>query len=139
MSADPLKAIRSVVLADEAVAALVSTRVYGMEIGQPAVLDAMPQAAIVITPAGGPSHPGGGFQKYGKSRFDVFCYGATLGESYAVYLAVYDALKQMRTQISEDVLLHSAESSSKGVSAKDPVTQWPTTLSSWLVLAAETT
>lgn len=136
MSVDPIAAVRTVLLADTAVAALVSTRIYGGEVPASAS-PTMPRACIVLNAAGGPENPGGGYQQYGNTRLDVFCYGATLNESWAVYLAAYTALKQMRRQVVSSVLLHSASVSSKGATARDPLTQWPTTLSSWLVLAAE--
>jgi hypothetical protein len=134
---DPVAAIRTILLADSDVAALVGTRI-GDEVPASAVAS-MPQAAIVLNPAGGPGRPGGGYQEYGKQRIDVICYGETLGQSWRVYLAAYAALKQLQRQISEGVLVHSAEVSSKGSRGLDPTTQWPTTFSSWLVLASEIT
>jgi hypothetical protein len=136
MSADPIAAVRTVLLADDDTAALVSTRIYGGEVPEPA-LKAMPQATIVLNPVGGIPNPGGGFQNYGNTRIDVCCYGATLNEAWKVYLAAYTALKQMRPQHADDVLLHSADVVSKGTLARDPVTQWPTVLSTFSVLAAE--
>jgi len=78
-----------------------------------------------------------GFSEYGNTRLDVICYGATLNQSWAVYLAAYTALKQLRTAVVSTVLIHSVTPSSKGATARDPVTQWATTLSSWLVLSPE--
>jgi len=133
---DPIAAIRTVLLADTATAALVSTRIYGGEV--PAAVEAaMPQGSIVLSPAGGLPNPGGGFQQYGNTRLDVCCYGATLNQAWQIYLAVYTALKQMRSQHASNVLLHSVTVVSKGVLARDPVTQWPTALSTFNVLASE--
>lgn len=133
---DPIKGVRALLLADTDVAALVGDSVYGAEI--PETLSAsMPVAAIVLKPAGGPSRPGGGYQQFGAVRVDVVCYGETLKQSWSVYLAVYTALQDLRRGVYDGVLLHSADPSSKGVTARDPVTQWPTTYSSWLVLASE--
>ncbi len=133
---DPVAAIRTVLLADTAVAALVAARIYGAEIPE-SVTDEMPQAAIVVNPAGGSAFPGGGFQRYGAQRIDLWCHGVTLGEAWDVYLAAYEALKQMRSHIVGGVALKTVTVASKGVLARDPVTQWPTALSSWIVFAGE--
>lgn len=136
MSVDPIAAVRTVLLADTAVAALVSTRIYGGELPS-GVNPLNVGGCIVLNAAGGPENPGGGYQQYGNTRLDVFCYGSTLNQSWAVYLAAYTVLKQMRRQVSEGVLLHSASVSSKGATTRDPLTQWPVTLSTFMVLAAE--
>lgn len=137
MSVDPIEAVRTFLLADASTAALVETRVFGQEIGRPDVRKLMPVAAIVLNGSGGPASPGGGFQEYGKERVDAFCYGATLNESRKVYLAAYSALKQLARQKINGVLVHSVTVASKGATALDPVTQWPLTLASFYVLAAE--
>lgn len=135
---DPIAAIIAVLLADPDVAALVSMHVFGGEV--PETLNAtMPLDCVVVKAAGGPGSPGGGFQDYGQSRLDFFCYGPTPNASWAVYLAVFHALKQMHRQKSAGVLLHSADCVSKGASGRDPVKQWPLTLTSFLVLASEVT
>lgn len=137
-ASDPIAAIRSILLNDTPTAGLVSTRVYGGEIPDGQV-EHMPEPAIVIKGAGGPENPGGGYQQFGKHRLDVVCYGASLNESWEVYLAAYAALKAIRRNVSEHVLVHSADVSAKGSTARDPVKLWPTTYSSWLVLIAEIT
>lgn len=137
-AADPIAAIRTILLDDTTVAGLVSTRVYGGEIPDAQVKN-MEETCIVIKGAGGPANPGGGYQQYGKHRLDIVCYGASLNESWGVYLAAYAALKAIRRIVSEHVLVHSADVSAKGTTARDPIKLWPTTYSSWLVLIAEIT
>lgn len=134
MSVDPIAAIRTVLLADPAVTALVDTRVHGGEVPAAEVKN-MARACVVLNPSGGPG--GEGYNEFGKQRIDTLCYGATLMEAWQVHLAVYTVLKQLRRQKAANVLLHSADPASKGASGRDPVTQWPVTLSSWLVLASE--
>lgn len=134
---DPVAALRTFLLADAAVAALVGTRIYGQEIGKKDDREAMPLDAIVLNYAGGPESPGGGFQEFGNTRVDAFCYGATLNQSAKVYRAVYRALTQMHTQRIGDTLVYSVSVSSKGATAMDPVTQWPLTLASFLALTSE--
>lgn len=137
MSVDPVAAVRALLLADAAVAARVGTRITG-EIVE-AEAPNMPRQNIVLKPAGGPSEPGGGYQDYGKVRLDVICYGSTLNESWLLYLDTYAVLRAIRRVKSQSVLVHSAEVSSKGSTARDPVKQWPVTYSSWFVLASEIT
>lgn len=137
MSVDPIAALRTFLLADTATSALVGTRIFGQEIGKPTDRAAMPAAAIVLNAAGGPGLPGGGYEQFGVNRVDAFCYGATLNQSWLVYLAAHQALKQMQRQKINGTLIHSVTVSSKGATGTDPETQWPLTLGSFLVLAAE--
>lgn len=133
---DPIAALRTTLLADHDVATITNERIFGGELPD-SESKSQPRAAVVLKPAGGAGNPGGGYQQYGKTRVDVICFGETLNESWAVYLATYAALKGIRRVVSDGVLLHSADVSSKGVTARDAVKQWPITYSSWLVLAAE--
>lgn len=134
---DPIPAIRDLLLADGAVSALVSTRVYDSEIPEDAT-GGMPEATIVLNAAGGTPYPGHARQHYGNTRVDVFAYAATLKTSRQLYFAVYGALKFSGPQTLKGVLLKSATVQSKGITGRDPERQWPLTLSSWLILAAET-
>lgn len=133
-AADPIGALRTLLLATGSITAVIGQRVRALELH---VDDAatMPQATIVLKPAGGPG--GEAYQDYGRTRVDVICYGATLDESLDVYLAVYPVLKSIQRAKVAGVLLHSASVSSKGATARDPLKEWPVTYSSWLVLAAE--
>jgi hypothetical protein len=136
-AADPLAALIAFLLTDSDVSGLVDARVYGVEVpGDDVTRKAMPQACIVAKPAGG---PGGreGLSEWGRSRIDLWCYGANQHEGWNVYLAAYGALKHLKRTVSADVLLHAAVCLSKGVPGIDPDTQWPVTLSSWLVTASE--
>lgn len=133
MSVDPITPLRTLLLADSAVAARVGTRVYGGELEDDAT--AMPRANVVLKPAGGPGFPGDG-NDFGKIRIDVVCYAATLHEAWLLYLDVEAVLNGISRRKSDGVLLHSASVSSKGTTARDPEKQWPTTYSSWLVLAS---
>lgn len=135
---DLIPAVRDLLLADGTISGLVSDRVYDSEIPEGAS-GGMPQDAIVLNAAGGSAYPGSGRQHYGTTRVDVFAYGETLKKSRQLYLAVYAALKFMGAgQTREGVLLKSATVQSKGITGRDPERQWPLTLSSWLILAAET-
>ena len=131
---DPIAAVRAVLRADAAVAALVGDRVYGGELPRAAV-DAMPRTAVVVSGAGGPG--GGGYIDFAKVRLDVDCYGATPKEAWQLHLAVRTALKHLRRTVVKGVLLHSADVSADGSSGRDPDTDWPVTVSSYLLSVAE--
>lgn len=133
MTVDLMSALKAILLADSTVANLVVKRV-GMEVPE-ADAKNMPVAAIVLKPAGGPKD--GGYQTTGNQRVDVICYGESLAESWTVYLAVYTVLNAIERELSQGVLVHSADVQAKGATARDPLKQWPVTYSSWLVLASE--
>lgn len=133
-AADPLGALRALLLADPTVAGLVGQRVRCLALHDDDE-KAMPYQLVLLKPAGGPGAKG--FKQFGTRRIDVTCYGATIDESYDLYLAVQPVLHQMSRVKLQNVLLHSASEESAGSSGIHPVTQWPTTYSSWLVTAAD--
>lgn len=133
---DPIDALVTFLKADAGVSALVSTRVFGGELPRSEV-DDMPRAAVVLKPAGGPG--GRAYMKFAQPRIDVDCYAATIPDAWAVHLAVRTALKHMRRNVTGSVLLHSADVSSDGVTARDPDTDWPVAVSSYLLSVAEVT
>lgn len=133
MTVDPLAALVTLLAADAGLLTLTS-RVFGGELPE-TENKSMPRACVVLTPAGGPGSLD--YMDFGASRVDVFAYGENLHEAYLVYLAVYQALKQMQRHKVGNVLLHTADPLTKGSAGKDPVKQWPLCLSSWLVKAAE--
>jgi hypothetical protein len=133
--ADPIEGLVEFLQADAGVSLLVGSRVYGGELPR-ADVTSMPRTAVVLKPAGG-GLLGTAFQEYGDIRVDVDCWGETPRAAWILYLAVNAALKQLRHEESADVLLRWARPSSRGVSARDPDTDWPVCLSSWQVLAHE--
>lgn len=98
----------------------------------------MPRSVVVVSPAGG-GLLGTGTAAYGDLRLDVDCYGQTPHDAWSTYLAVHAALKGLTRQTYAETLLHWARSSSRGTLARDPDTGWPIAVSSWQVLAGETT
>lgn len=132
-TADPVDAVAQLLIADAAVQAIAGDNVFSGEL--PAELNAqMPTAAIVLNPSGGPGRRS--YQQFGAKRIDVICYGPTVGQSWLLYLAAEGLLEAIERIVSQGVLLHSATCSSRGATAKDPVKEWPTTYSSWLVTAS---
>jgi hypothetical protein len=128
--------------ADADVAARVSARVFGPDGVPKSQNTSMPQPAIVVSAAGGLGAIGAAYQDYSDKRVDIACYGRTQAESYSLFLAVRQALKDMQRIIVSDqagqrAVLHWARIAADGVTARDPVTEWPMTLSSWQVLTSE--
>lgn len=130
---DPLPALRTVLLADPDVAALVDGRVYNG--GLPEDTEAaMPQACVVLNPAGGPTDRGS--QQLSYFRVDTHCYGATLGEAWKLHLAVRPVFKQLDRQAVGGVLLHAVTVSSDGALGIRPDTQWPVCYATYMVRVA---
>jgi len=126
---DPVALLITRLKANSAVAAIASTRVYGFAI--PASIQAsMPEAAVVVSPAGGSGRPG--LLKVRRNRIDTTCYGATLTQAWQLHQAVRESLETMVTTGA----LFSALQTSDGALALDPVTQWPTCYASYTVLSA---
>jgi hypothetical protein len=134
---DPIAASVAFLLSDAPLVTLVGSRVFGGEL--PArEAEHMPRAAVVLKPAGG-GLLGTGTIDVGDTRLDVDCYGATPLDAWTVYLAVYGALKGLTRGAYASTVLHWARPSSRGTLARDPDTDWPVTVSSWQVLAGEST
>lgn len=131
MAADPIAALVAYLKA----VPVAGGRVYGGELPR-AQNASMPRAAVVLKGAGG-GVLGQGYQNYGDLRVDADCYGESPLAGWQLYLEVYALLKHLRREVAAGVLLHWAKSSSRGISARDPETDWPLTVSSWQVLASE--
>jgi len=125
---DPVSEIVALLKADAGVAALAAARVYSG--GLPTNGLSMPQAAVVVSPAGGPGRRA--FLPYRNTRVDTTCYGATLHGSWQLHLAVREVLENMGRSGS----LFSAIVSSDGANAIDPVELWPVCYASYVVMSA---
>jgi hypothetical protein len=117
---DPTTATVSFLKADTGVSTLVSTRVYPWELpGTPTL------PAIVVTDSagvrdagylpesrerqdhGGP--PDTGYLAVGQTRLDVLCYGdGDFDEAKSVWLAAYEALKNLERIVHDEALLMNA-------------------------------
>lgn len=131
---DPLEGVRSFLRADSDVAQLSGDRVFVAELPRDEV-EEMPRKAVLLKPAGGPG--GGAYLDFAKVRVDVDCYGETPKEAWLLHLAVRTALKNMRRTVVKGVLLHSADVSADGSSGRDPETDWPVTVATYLVSVSE--
>lgn len=142
MSANHIKGLVAFLRADVGVAAFAGSRVFGPD-GVPTAQNAsMPQAAIVVSAAGGMGAIGNAYQRYSDKRVDVACFGRTQTASLDLHLVVFRALKDLRratvnVTASEQMVIHWARISSDGTTGIDPQNEWPMTLSSWQVLVSE--
>jgi hypothetical protein len=133
-AADPLGALRSILLADADVAAASGGHVYCIEIRRRRRQgDAARRSAAEACRRSRAR----GYQQFGKQRVTVACYGETGDESWTLWLTVKPVLQQLARVTSEHALIHSATMEADGAFGIDPTTQWPTTFSSWLVLASD--
>lgn len=125
---DPIALIVDLLAHDVGVIDLAGTRVHGGALSA-ATRAAMPQTAVVVSPAGGPGRPG--FMGIRRNRIDTVCYGETLHQAWLLHLAVREALETLRV----DGAVRSLEISSDGANALDPVELWPTCYASYTVLS----
>ena len=133
--------MRAFLQANADVLALVGTqagfgpRVFGGEFPRQ-LNSSMPRAGVVVKAAGG-GLLGRAQQRYGDTRVDVDCYGATPHEAWDVYLVVAAAFDALDADQYGDTLLKSANVTSRGIQARDPETDWPVVVATWQVLAGK--
>ena len=133
--ADIIGATRDFLASVFDLAALLDTRIFAVEL--PASQSgAMPRKALVISPAGGLGS--NDFVEIAGIRFDLLCYGETPGEADRVRRAAHGALQQMSRKTHLDVILHSATLSGGPTHFRDQDTDWPVSMETWRVTAAET-
>ena len=139
MSAPSIQGLRSYLLADATLAALVSTRIFNFEL--PASETAsMPRQCVVLSLAGGPGSAD--YIRIGRIRIDVWNYGESPAKAWDVRQASHDALKHIRQDektISggSGVMLHNAIEASGPRNFKDPEGNYPVILETWIVTASE--
>ena len=137
MSADIILGLVTFLLADTPVAALVGTRVFGIELPDSEAAS-MPRKAVVLTPSGGATLTGGSYVEHTGQRFDVFSYGETPFESERVRRAVFDALKALQREVKSGVLIHWCEPAGGFANLRDTETDWPINFQSFQAFHAET-
>jgi len=135
---DPVEAIVAFLAADATVAALVNSRVYGVELPQ-SQIQSMPRKSIVVRRSGGGGLSAGDRSRVGLSlpRMDVFSYGETPYQASRVDLAAYGALKQMVANNQGACRLLDTQLAGGPIDLREPDTQWPLVFRSYLVAAAE--
>ena len=132
---DPLVALKTLLLANDDVKALVDTRVYIAELDAEDSKD-MPQAAIVLQNSPGATAPKG-CMKVGAVTFDLWAYGANTEQASTVDRAAYGLLKFLLRKDVDNTLIHSVTPISDPVYLRDEDTKSPVYIRSYSVLAAE--
>ncbi|MDF1778736.1 MAG: DUF3168 domain-containing protein [Rhizobiaceae bacterium] len=124
---DMIGALVALLKADSDVAALVSTRVFGLELPEAQAAN-MPRQGVIVRPSGG----AGGFGGYVEAtaeRIDAISWGRTPYQadrlSMAVMLAFLRSRRQVRTVDSTGVLIHSIEAAGGRLATRDTETNWP--------------
>ena len=136
--ADPMAAVRSILLADSGVTGQVSTRVYGDELPG-SQNQQMPRKCVVLSYSGGGSlGPGArSYVPWGVTRMDVRSYGATPYEASQVRNAVHMVLKFLRRTVAASTVVHGVTVSGGPLTLRDPDTGWPHKLMVYDVNAIE--
>ncbi len=124
MSQDIIAALVAVLKADGAVAALVGTRVFGIELPASEAAD-MPRQAVVLSPSGGSSLAAGSFIEHDTQRVDAFCYGETLFIAETLRRAVSDAFRALRRGKTGTTLIHWVKPAGGWTSQRDTDADWP--------------
>jgi hypothetical protein len=85
----------------------------------------MPQACIVVRPAGGYKLFGTGLMPVADPTLDVICYGTVEQEAYDIARPAVSALRQLTQSVWENTKLYWARIAGGPLPLVDPQTFWP--------------
>lgn len=131
---DVLDALIVFIKADSEVMILAGDRIYGAELPRDETKN-MPRKVAVLTEAGGIER--NRFLPIAEPRIDIWSYGETYHEAGKLDRAIYQALKDLDRQTTDDVLLHGVALSGGPHSMRDSETGWPLKVRSVTVSADE--
>lgn len=131
---DLIEGLCAVLLADGPTAAEVGTAVFDTELAESFDVN-MPANAIVIRPHGGP-HPDASLQ-INVTRVQLMTFGATVHLAHVVYVAAYNALKNLTPSVWQGTYIHSCKPQAGPTPYRDATLQWPYLISMWLVTASD--
>ena len=137
VQSDWLRAIVEIIEEDTEVAVLLTTSglgVYAFELPRDKT-NSMPDHAVVVKPVGGPGSDG--YLPLAKNRIDIWHYGRSLGDAMLLQRNVNPVMKQLTRTIKSTNLIHSIVHSAGPLSIRDKDSDWPISVESWLVIAAE--
>ena len=130
-----LAAARGVLLeVGPALKVIADGRVFAVELPEREAA-AMPRAAVVIAPSGGPADAG--TQRMTRDLIRLLCFGKTITEALQVSSDVHRRLKWFYGGNFAGLRVHSFTRSSGRVYYRDPETDWPTFSEGWQILASE--
>ena len=130
-----LAAARGVLLeVGPALKVIADGRVFAVELPKSEAA-AMPRAAVVIAPAGGPEDVS--FQQITTDLIRLLCFGKTVTEAASLSEDVHRRLKWFPSGNYANRRVHSFTRSSGRVFYRDPETDWPVFLEGWLIRASE--
>lgn len=135
MSENVIAALRTVLLDDGAVATLVGTRVFGVELPR-AEATSMPRPCVVLRPSGGATFMPGSFVEHDAQRIDAMCYGETPFEAERVRIAVSDAFRTLRRGRVGTTLIHWVSPAGGMLTNRDTDAEWPLAFQSFQALYA---
>ena len=128
---DALVAIIAFLKADADVTTQVGTRIYGVRVPQKKVA-AMPTKTIVVRRVtGGGGEGARSYVPLAAHTMDFRCYGRSEQETTDVYLALHDALFNMRPNVQGTTKLIDATDPNGPTDFVDPDTDWLFLLESW--------
>ena len=146
MTADPIAAIVALIAGRAAISDEIGTDVYGEELPDSETFVAsMPKAAIAVQSAGGVGAGDASYLPIGGQRFDVDCYAASLYDARRLARIVHAELKAVRRELvtyTDDtgevsVLIHAVQVSGGFVALREPVTDWPRVIRTYVAVYAE--
>ena len=132
---DGIGAMVALLSADSTISALLSTRVYGLELPR-SEADNQPRKAIVINSAGGIGESS--YRDVFKYRLDFVCYGETPFEAYETFRTLRAVLREIEKGVTSSTFIYGAEHSAGPFSFRDTETKWPHTIDTWLVKVQDT-
>lgn len=116
---------------------LVGARVFGLELPA-SEADDMPRKAVAVQVAGGVGPAGArDYAEIAYTRIDVFSYGETAFQAMRVQLATHDVMRRIQNTLVGTVLLYSASVDSGPRYLRDPDTDWPVVIESFVLMVNE--
>ena len=128
-----LAAARAVLLDPDPVV-IAGGRIFAVELPEREAA-AMPRSAVVIEPSGGPADVG--TQRMRTDGIRLLSFGASVTEAEELSEDVHRRLKWFYGGNYANRRVHSFTRSSGRVFYRDPETDWPVFLETWLIRASE--
>lgn len=133
MMPDPYHTIRTYLLGQTGISTMTSSRVYAYKIPRQVVDGGLSRSILLVRPSGR-SRSVGDYSRalIGRPRFDLWCYGATEDEAFALLWLAHELLKELSRERVElqggDALLHDVVVEGGPLSFDDPDSDAPVAL-----------